>query len=45
MARNYIENLKEEVRTGMREKAETGILPDVAPIGYQTTKLDATRSK
>ena len=27
MARNYIDNLREEVRKGMREKAEQGIYP------------------
>jgi len=35
MAKNYIDNLSEEVRKGMREKAEQGHWPTVAPVGYQ----------
>src|SRR5713101_7677459 len=42
MARNYIENLREEVRKGMREKAEQGIYPSRPPIGYQNNKLERT---
>ena len=34
MAKNYIDNLSEEVKKGMREKAEQGFWPTVAPIGY-----------
>jgi site-specific DNA recombinase len=34
MAKNYIDNLSEETRKGMLEKAEQGIWPTVAPIGY-----------
>lgn len=34
MARNYIENLAEETRKGMTKKAESGIFPSVAPLGY-----------
>ncbi len=34
MAKNYIDNLSEEVRKGQREKAETGIWPSHAPLGY-----------
>ena len=34
MAKNYIDNLSEEVRKGMREKAEQGHWPTVAHIGY-----------
>jgi len=34
MARNYSNNLSEEARKGMREKAEQGHWPSVAPIGY-----------
>jgi site-specific DNA recombinase len=33
MARNYIENLREEVKKGMREKAEQGIYPSRPPVG------------
>jgi site-specific DNA recombinase len=35
MAKNYIDNLSEEARKGMQEKAEQGIWPTVAPLGYQ----------
>ncbi|HEU4961226.1 MAG TPA: recombinase family protein [Sphingomonas sp.] len=34
MAKAYIDNLSEETRKGMREKAQQGIWPSVAPIGY-----------
>jgi site-specific DNA recombinase len=35
MAKNYIDNLSEEARKGMREKAKQGIWPTVAPLGYR----------
>ena len=35
MAKNYIDNLSEEVRKGMQEKAEQGIWPTMAPLGYR----------
>src|SRR5437762_6346997 len=35
MANNYIDNLSEEARQGMQEKAEQGIWPTVAPLGYR----------
>ena len=34
MAKNYIDNLSEETRKGMNEKAEQGIWPSNAPLGY-----------
>lgn len=34
MARQYVDNLSEEVKKGMLEKAEQGIWPSRAPIGY-----------
>ncbi|RUR13509.1 recombinase family protein [Legionella sp. km772] len=34
MAKNYIDNLSEETRKGMNEKAEQGIWPSFAPLGY-----------
>src|ERR1700677_1196162 len=40
LARNYIENLKEEVEKGMREKAEQGIYPSRPPIGYRNNKAE-----
>lgn len=40
MAKNYIDNLSEEVKKGMREKAEQGDWPGKAPIGYLNNKAD-----
>lgn len=37
MAKNYIDNLSEETRKGMLEKAEQGLWPTFAPIGYLNT--------
>jgi site-specific DNA recombinase len=34
MAKNYIDNLSEETKKGMLEKADQGIYPSFAPIGY-----------
>lgn len=34
MAKNYIDNLSEEVRKGMLEKATQGLWPSAAPMGY-----------
>jgi site-specific DNA recombinase len=42
VAKHYVENLKEEVKKGMREKAEQGIYPGRAPFGYRNNSL--TRS-
>ena len=39
MAKNYSDNLSEEVIKGQTEKASQGIWPSVAPIGYKN-KLD-----
>jgi site-specific DNA recombinase len=35
MAKNYIDNLSEETRKGMLEKAEQGVWPSFAPLGYR----------
>ena len=35
MAKNYIDNLSEEARKGMLEKAEQGIWPTKTPLGYR----------
>jgi site-specific DNA recombinase len=40
LSRNYIENLSEEVRKGMRQKAAAGIYPTRPPLGYQNNKAD-----
>lgn len=42
VARNYSENLKEEVKKGMREKAEQGVYPGHAPFGYRNDKTTRT---
>ena len=34
MAKNYIDNLSEEVRKGLRQKASEGYWPTFAPLGY-----------
>lgn len=39
MAKNYCDNLSEEVKKGQTEKASQGIFPSVAPLGY-LNKLD-----
>lgn len=38
MAKNYVDNLSEEVRKGMAEKAAQGTYPSFAPYGYINTK-------
>ncbi len=38
MAKNYIDNLSEETRKGMLEKAEQGIWPSCAPLGYENVE-------
>ena len=35
MAKNFIDNLSEETKKGMLEKAEQSIYPSFAPIGYK----------
>src|SRR5258708_38444875 len=42
MARNYSENLREEVKKGMREKASQGTFPGLAPFGYRNNKAERT---
>lgn len=38
MAKNYIDNLSEEVRKGQQEKAEQGFWPNRAPMGYRNVR-------
>jgi site-specific DNA recombinase len=38
MAKHYIDNLSEETRKGMLEKARSGIYPSYAPLGYRNTE-------
>jgi site-specific DNA recombinase len=40
VAKNYVENLKEEVKKGKREKAEQGIYPGRAPFGYKNNSAN-----
>lgn len=40
MAKHYSENLSEEIKKGMREKATEGGYPTHAPLGYQNTNAD-----
>lgn len=42
MAKNYIDNLSEETKKGMAEKAESGVFPHRAPIGYKNDKETRT---
>ena len=42
MAKNYIDNLSEEVKKGHLEKAQQGQLPAHAPIGYRNNTQDHT---
>ncbi len=42
MARNYSENLKEEVKKGMAEKASQGTYPGRAPLGYRNNSATRT---
>jgi site-specific DNA recombinase len=35
MAKNYIDNLSEEVRKGLHQKARSGTWPSFAPLGYR----------
>ena len=42
MAKNYSENLREEVKKGMHEKASQGIYPGHAPFGYRNNKAERT---
>lgn len=51
LAKHYLENLKEEVKKGMQEKAEQGMYPGHAPYGYRhdrlmhTVVVDAQKSR
>ena len=42
VAKHYVENLKEEVKKGMREKAEQGLYPGRAPLGYRNNPAART---
>jgi site-specific DNA recombinase len=42
MAKHFIDNLREEVRKGMREKASQGIYPSRPPLGYVNDVSEGT---
>lgn len=44
MAKNYIDNLSEEIRKGLQEKCAQGYYPSSLPIGYEN-KANATGKK
>ncbi|BAV65369.1 recombinase family protein [Sphingobium cloacae] len=41
MTKNYIDNLSEEARKGMNEKAAQGYWPTLAPLGYRNVRSDS----
>ena len=43
MAKNYIDNLSEEIKKGLNEKAEQGYYPHKAPIGYKNEILPSKK--
>jgi site-specific DNA recombinase len=49
MAKNYVDNLSEEVRKGLLEKAEQGHWPSRAPVGYldnlATHRIEVDRAR
>jgi len=45
MAKHYIDNLSEETRKGMLEKARQGMYPSRAPTGYVNIVSPSTRKK
>ncbi|MBS1707761.1 MAG: recombinase family protein [Armatimonadetes bacterium] len=45
MAKNYVDNLSEEIRKGLDEKAAQGIYPTHAPLGYLNSLEPGTKRK
>lgn len=45
MAKNYADNLSEEVRKGKKEKIEQGYYPGAAQLGYKTADSIGTKRK
>ena len=43
MAKNYIDNLSEEIKKGLNEKAEQGYYPHKAPFGYKNEILPSKK--
>lgn len=44
MAKNFIDNLSEEVTKGMLQKARQGYWPSFAPIGYLNTRIHGRKA-
>jgi site-specific DNA recombinase len=44
MAKNYVDNLSEEVKKGMEEKAKQGIFPTCAPYGYLNVRENGKKT-
>ncbi len=44
MAKQTVDNLSEEVKKGMREKAEQGVYPSRAPYGYLNESINGKKS-
>ena len=44
MAKNFIDNLREETKKGLKEKAEEGIFPGRAPYGYKNVRNERGKS-
>ena len=40
LAKNYLDNLSEEVRKGMNQKVKEGIYPCKAPVGYKNVEVN-----
>ena len=40
MAKNYIDNLSEEIRKGLKEKVSQGYYPCKAPVGYKNVEIN-----
>ncbi|RLC38283.1 hypothetical protein DRH27_02625 [Candidatus Falkowbacteria bacterium] len=40
MAKNYVDNLSEEVKKGQREKASNGYFPGTPSVGYKLEKIE-----
>jgi len=45
MAKNYIDNLSEEIKKGLKEKAEQGYYPFKAPFGYKNIILKKSKKR
>jgi DNA invertase Pin-like site-specific DNA recombinase len=43
MAKNYIDNLRDQVTKGMLKKASKGLPPGRPPIGYRNNKVTTNR--